>query len=342
VTLEVARGVALETVRERMHAVEREVTKVVLGLDRAVRLTTYALFARGHVLYQGLPGQGKTLMAACFARAIGGVSERFQGSPDFLFTEALISAAPDERGELRYYPGRLLRHGERLGIVLLDEINRFLPNTQAGFLEVMQERRVTTANRTVALPHFLGIATKNPLEAAETYPLPEALLDRFLMFIRVEYPDPEAELRVLTDPAYRRMETAVAAIEPVVALAELERYAEAVRSRVRVGEAAARYIQRLGRATRRPSEFGIALDGIDDLDAQIVAGVSTRGMAHLASAAQVAAAYRDRDYVTADDVREVVFEVFEHRVFPRPVVLTQRPGFVRELLEAAVARVPAP
>ena len=333
---------ALGVVRDRMHAVEGEVRKVIVGADRAVRLTTFALFARGHVLYQGLPGQGKTLMATCFARAIGGVSERFQGSPDFLFSEALISAFPDENGELRYYAGRLLRHGETLGIVLLDEINRFLPNTQAGFLEVMQERKVTTANRTYPLPHFLGIATKNPLEAAETYPLPEALLDRFLMLIRVDYPDPESELRVITDPAYRRMESALAAIRPVLELPDLDGHADAIREQVQVSEAAARYIQQLGLATRKPSAYGISLDGMGDLDEHIIAGASTRAMTHLATAAQVAAAYEGREYVTPQDIHDVVLEVFEHRVFVRPVVLTQHPDFARALLRRIVEQVPAP
>lgn len=332
----------LDAVRDRMHAVEREVGRVILGVERSVHLTTIALFARGHVLYQGLPGQGKTLMATCFARAIGGVSERFQGSPDFLFSEALISAFPDEQGELRYYAGKLLRHGEELGIVLLDEVNRFLPNTQAGFLEVMQERRVTTASRTYPLPHFLGIATKNPLEAAETYPLPEALLDRFLMLIHVDYPDPEAELRIITDPSYRRMATAAASVQPVVHLPDLDRYAERIRSGVRVSEAAARYIHRLGQATRRPSQFGIRMDGIEEVDEQVVAGVSTRGMTHLATAAQVAAVYHGRDHVKPEDIHEVFYEVFEHRVFVKAMTLTLRPDFTRALLREVLTHVPAP
>ena len=340
--LQVGLQPALETIRERIHAVEAEVKKVILGVDRPVKLTTLALFARGHVFYQGLPGQGKTLMATCFGRAIGGVSERFQGSPDFLFSEALISAAPDEQGELKYYPGKLLRHGEKLGIVLLDEINRFLPNTQAGFLEVMQERKVTTANQTHSLPHFLGIATKNPLEAAETYPLPEALLDRFLMLIQVHYPDPEAELRLITDPAYRRMEKAADSVQPVVDLAALDQYAETIRSDVRVSEAGARYIQRLGMATRKPSAFGVQMEGVTDLDAQIVAGASTRAMIHLATAAQVVALYDTRDYVIPEDIHEVLFEVFEHRLFVKPVVLTQHPDFRRALLQQIVKQVPAP
>ena len=294
------------------------------------------------MLLEGLPGQGKTLMANCFARAIGGVSERFQGSPDFLFSEALISAFPDEAGELRYYPGRLLRHGEKLGIVLLDEINRFLPNTQAGFLEVMQERRVTTANKTYTLPHFVGIATKNPLETAETYPLPEALLDRFLMLIRVGYPDPALELRVITDPNYRRMEKAIESVEPVVHLSDLDDYAETIRSTVQVSDAAARYVQRLGMATREPSRLGIRMDGFEDLDEQILAGASTRGMTHLATAAQVAAVYEGRDYVTPEDIHEVFLEVFEHRLFVKPMVLAQQPDFRRALLREILDRVEAP
>lgn len=333
---------ALGDIQARMRALEEAVRRVVRGVDRAVRLTTYALFARGHVLYHGLPGQGKTLLSLCFARAIGGVSERFQGSPDFLFSEALISAFPDSNGELRYYPGRLLRHGERLGIVLIDEINRFLPNTQAGFLEVMQERKVTTADRTYRLPHFIGIATQNPLEAAETYPLPEALLDRFLMTIRVDYPDPEEEVRILLDPSYRRMEEAVASVESVCTLEELEAFARTIRTTVHVSPALARYVQRLGEATRKPSRFGILLDGIEDPDREIVAGASTRALAHLIGAAQVVAAYAGRSYVTPEDVHEVAHPVLEHRIFVRPVARAQHPDLVQRLVGEVLRRIPAP
>jgi len=332
----------LPEVQTRMRALEESVCRVVRGIDRAVHLTTIALFARGHVLYHGLPGQGKTLLSLCFARAIGGVSERFQGSPDFLFSEALISAFPDHSGELRYYPGRLLRHGERLGIVLIDEINRFLPNTQAGFLEVMQERKVTTANRTYDLPHFIGIATQNPLEAAETYPLPEALLDRFLMTVRVDYPDPEAEVRILLDPSYRRMEEVVASIEPVCTLEELDAFARMIRTSVHVSPARARSVQRLGDAARAPSRFGISLKVHEYLYREIVAGASTRALAHVITAAQVAATYEGRTYVTPEDVHEVAHPVLEHRIFVRPVARTQHPDLVHRLVEEILRRVPAP
>jgi len=324
---------ALRAAHEAMRRLTEAVGRVVLGLDRVVRLTTYALFVRGHVIYYGPPGQGKTLLAQCLARAVGGVSERFQGSPDFLFSEALMTAFPDEGGQLRFYPGRLLRHGTQLGIVLLDELNRFLPSTQAGFLEVMQERRVTTAARTFSLPHMVAIATRNPLEVAETYPIPEALLDRFLMAIEVPYPEPGAEVRVLADSAYHGdMEEVIGRVEPVVGLEELEALARAIRNEVYVSPEALQYVHRLGQATRRPADFGVVLEGVPDLDAQILAGVSTRGMIHLVMAAQAAAVYDGRDYVTPKDIHEVLREVWRHRIFVRPAAQVRYPDLVDRLL----------
>jgi MoxR-like ATPase len=172
----------------------RELGQVVVGADAAVRALTIALVARGHVLVQGVPGLGKTLLAKTLAHVLGGEFKRIQGTPDLMPSDIIGVHVFDERDRgFTFRPGPLFAD-----VVLVDEINRAGPKTQAALLEAMGERQVSVERVVFELPgDFLVLATQNPREFEGTYPLPESQLDRFMLRIDVDYPERAAETEVL-------------------------------------------------------------------------------------------------------------------------------------------------
>src|ERR1700729_2317204 len=182
----------------------RELGRVVVGADAAIRALVIALIARGHVLVQGGPGLGKTLLAKALAHALGGQFKRIQGTPDLMPSDIIGVHVFDERERsFVFRPGPLFAD-----VVLVDEINRAGPKTQSALLEAMEERQVSVERAVLALPaDFLVLATQNPREFEGTYPLPESQLDRFMLRIDVDYPNRAAEAEILT--RYGGMQTAV-------------------------------------------------------------------------------------------------------------------------------------
>lgn len=273
-----------------------EVEHVFHGKRSVVRLAVAALLARGHILFEDVPGVGKTTLAHALAHALGLSFRRVQFTSDLLPSDVL--------GVSVYNPASAtfdIREGPIFTQVLLaDEINRAPPRTQSGLLQAMQEGTVTIDDQTFRLPRpFLVLATQNPLEHYGTYPLPESQLDRFLMRLTIGYPDADAERRILLDSA--SVEPALARIRPVLGPDEVLHLQNAVEE-VAADPTLVDYLMEIVRRTRESSAFRL--------------GVSPRGSVALFRAARAYALTRGRDYLVPDDVRDVVVPCLAHRLLP--------------------------
>jgi MoxR-like ATPase len=273
-----------------------EIARVVVGQEALVEGVVVALIAKGHVLVEGAPGLGKTLVARALGVVSGATFKRVQFTPDLMPSDITGSSVYSrETATFSFAPGPIFTH-----LLLADEINRAPAKTQSALLEAMQDYQVTVDGTSRALPApFAVVATQNPVESQGTYPLPEAQLDRFLVKLVVADPPADVERKIVRqhadgfDPTDLRRLEAVATPDVIVAM---QQYAQAVR----VDDAVISYIVDLVRRTRE--------------DRAIELGASPRASIALLKAAQVVAASEERDFVTPDDVKPMVSAVLRHRV----------------------------
>jgi MoxR-like ATPase len=289
------------SIRQLESLLGRELGRVVVGADTSLHALLIALIARGHVLVQGIPGLGKTLLAKALARALGGDFKRIQGTADLMPSDITgVSVFDEATRTFAFRPGPLFAD-----VVLVDEINRTGPKTQSALLEAMEERQVSVERSTFELPgDFLLIATQNPREFEGTYPLPESQLDRFMLRLDMQYPAREAEAQILA--RYGGMEAAAhAALARVTPIdRSLLGAARAEVEAIHVSEALSSYVLDLARASRG--------------HARLVLGLSTRGALALLRAARIIAALRGGEFVTPDDVKHAAVWVMAHRLVLTP------------------------
>jgi MoxR-like ATPase len=297
------------------------VASVFLGKPDVIQFSLVALLADGHLLIEDVPGIGKTLLAKALARSLDCTFHRLQFTPDLLPSDLIgTSVFHQPTAEFVFKPGPLFAH-----VVLADEINRATPRTQSALLEAMSDRQVSIDGQThpLAAP-FLVLATQNPFEFEGTYPLPESQLDRFLLRLRIGYPDRVAEKEILTR---HRDGEPVDQLQPVLDAADVIGLQQAVR-RVRVDDSLSDYILDLVAATRAHPN--------------VYLGGSTRAALSLYRSAQALALLGQRDYVVPDDIKQLARPVLAHRILTKTFRQGDRSDSADSLVAEVLARTPVP
>jgi MoxR-like ATPase len=300
--------------------------RVIVGQSEVIDLALVTLLAGGHALIEGVPGVGKTLLVKALARAVAGQFQRIQFTPDLMPADITGTSVFD----LKTQQFRLVRGPIFTNFLLADEINRAPAKTQSALLEAMQERQVTIDRETCALPPvFVVFATQNPIEHQGTYPLPEAQKDRFLIRIRMGYPEAQdeqelAKLVAAGDAPEKRLLEDLRV--PVLQPGELEQL-RAATERVRVSEAISNYIVSVARQTRQ--------------HAAVWVGAGPRATLALLSASRALAALEERDFVLPEDVKMLAAPVLEHRMLLRPEFEMEGVA-IREVINAVLEAVEVP
>ena len=292
------------SVHEKVQELQARVQRQIVGQSDVVERLILALLADGNVLVEGLPGLAKTRAIKSIASSLEAGLSRIQFTPDLLPSDVTgtdIYYTEDGKGVFKFQPGPIFNN-----LILADEINRAPAKVQAALLEAMEERTVTVAGNTHALPElFMVMATQNPVEQEGTYPLPEAQLDRFLMHIFVDYPEEASEIEIMR--LNRAEQKGHAKTEPPIP-AQVIFDARKEIGQVKISENIEQYIVDLVFATRYPERYG------DKLGSWIEVGSSPRATIALDRCARVRAWMKSRDYVTPDDVRAVAHSVLRHRL----------------------------
>jgi len=280
----------------KLNELEASLNSAIRGKPEVVRLSTVCLLARGHLLIEDVPGVGKTTLAQAMARSVHCKFHRLQFTSDMLPSDVLgVTIYNAHSQEFEFKPGPIFTN-----FLLADEINRATPKTQSALLEAMNEMQITIEGHSHPLEQpFMVLATQNPVEHHGTYPLPESQLDRFLMRIRIGYPDRDAEREIVRNSGSGHAED----IRIVLSNTELLQLQEQV-SQVSMDESLVDYMLAIVEKTRNHESLAL--------------GVSPRGAQALYRAAQALALVEGRDYVIPDDVKRLVIPVFAHRVAINP------------------------
>lgn len=304
---------------QKIDALINEVEKVILGKRDVIQLTVAALLADGHVLFEDIPGVGKTMLVKSLAKAIQSDYKRVQFTPDLLPNDILgVSIFNSENQQFEFRPGPIFT-----SVLLADEINRTTPRTQAALLEAMSENHVTIDNQTYALsPHFFVLATQNPIEYEGTYPLPEAQLDRFLFRLHIGYPAFQDELALLIGQRQQSLNQ----IQTILTSQEVTALKQMV-DQVFVDNQVARYALQLVQASRNHNAIDL--------------GISPRGGIAFLKGAKALALTEGRTYVTPQDLQRILPAVFGHRLLLKGGITASQES-LSEIMKQMIQRVPVP
>lgn len=308
---------------DKISSLQENVEKTIRGKSDVIRLAIITLLARGHLLIEDVPGVGKTTLAHSLARSLNCSFRRIQFTSDMLPSDILgVSVYNPARQDFEFKPGPVFSH-----VILADEINRTPPKTQSSLLEAMNESQVSLDRKTYPLPRpFIVMATQNPLEYQGTFPLPESQLDRFMMRIRIGYPDMEDEREILKT---QELNSHVDDLAPVLSAEEVIHLQEMTEA-VEIDESLVDYILKIVRATREAGS--------------LILGVSPRGSLFLMKASKAMAITQGRGYCIPDDIKRMTVPVLAHRVAVNSQfdVFGQQSEEAEKIIQDIVESLPVP
>ncbi|MEZ4885014.1 MAG: MoxR family ATPase [Chitinophagales bacterium] len=313
----------LSALQESVAAIKAEIGKIIVGQQKFVDLLIAAVLADGHVLIEGVPGIAKTLTAKLLARTISTDFNRIQFTPDLMPSDVLGTSVYNfKTSEFEFKKGPIFSN-----LVLIDEINRAPAKTQSALFEVMEERQITIEGHEYEMtPPFLVLATQNPIEQEGTYRLPEAQLDRFLFKIEVTYPSLEEEVHILEGFHTRKNSHDISVVQAVLSADALARYREQVRE-IHVEQKLMEYIAKIVHTTRNHQDLYL--------------GASPRASLAILMTSKAFAAMQGRDFVTPEDIAQVVKPTMRHRIMLSPE--KEMEGRVADdILELIVSQIEVP
>lgn len=329
--------------RQKALQFEQQINHTVIGLQPAVRQILLAVFARGHVLLEGSVGVGKTTLLRSIAHGLGGDYQRIEGTIDLMPADLIYYTYLNNDGRPCVDPGPLLKHGDRLATFFFNEINRARPQVHSLLLRAMAERSINAFNRDYQFPHIQVFADRNRVEKEETFELPAAAKDRFMMEISIDMPQGDADLNELMfNPRFHDTDQLICSMSKAsLPYYQLNDFAQTLQQSIQTSPKLRDYALNLWKATLDPQQFGVSLSDVDM--AQIMrTGASPRGMSYLIRVAKTRAWLENRDHVLPEDLQSVFKVCMGHRLFLNPMYAYRQEQLLAELLNGILQQVAAP
>jgi MoxR-like ATPase len=322
---------------------EGEINKVIVGQEKPIRLITNAIFSRGHVLLEGDVGVGKTTILKAFARSIGGGYERIEGTIDLMPNDLIYHTYLGEDGKPRVSNGPVLKSGEDLSIFFFNEINRARPQVHSLLLRIMAERTLSAFNKEYKFPHLLVFADRNQVEKEETFEIPSAARDRFMMEIPIVIPQQdEIMTNLVFDTKFHDADTLIeGAKADLLKYDQLNKLSEDIQDNITASTKLKEYALNLWKSTSNPELYGLKISDID-IKILIISGASPRGISMMMKCARVNAWMNDRTSLIPEDIHSIFHETIAHRLVFNPVYELRRTEIARELTDQILNKVAAP